>query len=172
MQDFGSNYTILILIWSNSTKLKLNKGSKSIPLKKKQESIILQRWIKENLVPTLTDKQKQYVYVNEADMLNMALFGITAKDWKDKDPDLDGNIRGYTNVLQLVILSNLEKLNAQMIEELENDIIEYIDYYNNKRIKRKLKGMSPVQYRVHSLATQYLIKTVQFFGFSTFFMLL
>ncbi len=83
----------------------------------------------------------------------MALFGITAKDWKDKDPDLDGNIRGYTNVLQLVILSNLEKLNAQMIEELENDIIEYIDYYNNKRIKRKLKGMSPVQYRVHSLAT-------------------
>ena len=83
----------------------------------------------------------------------MALLGMIAKDWKDKDPDLDGNIRGYANVLQLVILSNLEKLNAQMIEELENDIIEYIDYYNNKRIKRKLKGMSPVQYRVHSLAT-------------------
>ena len=73
--------------------------------------------IKENLVPTLTDKQKQYVYADEADMLNMALFGMTAKDWKDKNPNLDGNIRDYANVLQLVILSNLENLNAEMIEQ-------------------------------------------------------
>lgn len=73
--------------------------------------------IKENSVPTLTDKQKQYVYADEADMLNMALFGMTAKDWKDKNPNLDGNIRDYANVLQLVILSNLENLNAEMIEQ-------------------------------------------------------
>ncbi len=73
--------------------------------------------MKENLVPTLTDKQKQYVYADEADMLNMALFGMTAKDWKDKNPNLDGNIRDYANVLQLVILSNLENLNAEMIEQ-------------------------------------------------------
>ncbi len=63
--------------------------------------------IKENLVPTLTEKQKQYVYADEADILNMALFGMTAKEWKDKNPDLPGNIRDYANVLQLVILSNL-----------------------------------------------------------------
>ena len=73
--------------------------------------------IKENLVPTLTEKQKQYVYENEADMLNVALFGMTAKDWKDQNPDLDGNMRDYANILQLVILSNLENLNAEMIEQ-------------------------------------------------------
>ena len=53
--------------------------------------------IKENLVPTLTEKQKQYVYADEADILNMALFGMTAKEWKDKNPDLPGNIRDYAN---------------------------------------------------------------------------
>lgn len=73
--------------------------------------------IKENLVPTLTQKQKLYVYANEADMLNVALFGITAKEWKDSNPELDGNIRDYANILQLVILSNLENLNAEMIEQ-------------------------------------------------------
>ena len=73
--------------------------------------------IKENLVPTLTEKQKLYVYANEADMLNVALFGMTAKEWKDNNPDLEGNMRDYANVLQLVILSNLENLNAEMIEQ-------------------------------------------------------
>lgn len=73
--------------------------------------------IKENLVPTLTEKQKQYVYANEADMLNVALFGMTAKEWKDNNPDLDGNMRDYANILQLVILSNLENLNAEMIKQ-------------------------------------------------------
>lgn len=72
--------------------------------------------IKENLVPTLTEKQKLYVYANEADMLNVALFGMTAKEWKDNNPELDGNMRDYANILQLVILSNLENLNAEMIE--------------------------------------------------------
>lgn len=73
--------------------------------------------IKENIIPTLTDKQKQYVYANEADILNVALFGMTAKEWKEKNPDLDGNMRDYANILQLVILVNLENLNAEMIEQ-------------------------------------------------------
>ena len=59
----------------------------------------------------------QYVYANEADMLNVALFGMTAKEWKDNNPDLDGNMRDYANILQLVILSNLENLNAEMIKQ-------------------------------------------------------
>lgn len=73
--------------------------------------------IKENIVPTLTEKQKLYIYANEADLLNVALFGMTAKEWKDKNPELDGNMRDYANILQLVILSNLENLNANMIEQ-------------------------------------------------------
>ena len=70
----------------------------------------------ENIIPTLTEKQKLYAYANEADLLNVALFGMTAKEWKDKNPNLDGNMRDYANILQLVILSNLENLNAEMIE--------------------------------------------------------
>ncbi len=73
--------------------------------------------IKENIVPTLTEKQKLYVYANEADILNVALFGMTAKEWKDKNSTLDGNMRDYANILQLVILSNLENLNSEMIAE-------------------------------------------------------
>ncbi len=73
--------------------------------------------IKENIVPTLTEKQKLYVYANEADILNVALFGMTAKEWKDENPSLDGNMRDYANILQLVILSNLENLNSEMIAQ-------------------------------------------------------
>lgn len=73
--------------------------------------------IKENIIPTLTEKQKLYVYANEADILNVALFGMTAKEWKDQNPSLDGNMRDYANILQLVILSNLENLNSEMIAQ-------------------------------------------------------
>lgn len=73
--------------------------------------------IKENIIPNLTEKQKQYVYANEADILNVALFGKTAKEWKDENPNLDGNMRDYANILQLVILINLENLNAEMINQ-------------------------------------------------------
>lgn len=72
--------------------------------------------IKENIAPKLTDKQKQYVYANEADVINVALFGMTAKEWRDKNPNLDGNIRDYTDILHLIVLSNLEVLNASMID--------------------------------------------------------
>ena len=70
--------------------------------------------IKENIVPSLTEKQKQYVYANEADILNVALFGKTAKEWKEENPELNGN---YANILQLVILSNLENINSELIKQ-------------------------------------------------------
>ncbi len=57
------------------------------------------------------------VYASEADVLNMALFGMTAKQWRDSHPDMKGNIRDYANVSQLVCLSNLENLNAVFIGE-------------------------------------------------------
>ena len=76
--------------------------------------------IKENIVPTLTDKQKLFVYANEADVINVALFGMTAKEWREKNPELDGNIRDYADILHLIVLSNLEVLNASMIENNVN----------------------------------------------------
>ena len=72
--------------------------------------------IKQNIVPTLTDKQKRFIYAQEADVLNVALFGITSKEWRDNNPDLKGNIRDYTDLFHLIILNNLEVLNANMIE--------------------------------------------------------
>ena len=72
--------------------------------------------IKENLIPPeLSARQMSLVYASEADVLNMALFGKTAKQWRDENPGLKGNIRDYANVSQLVCLSNLENLNAVLI---------------------------------------------------------
>lgn len=74
--------------------------------------------IKENLIPPeLSAKQTSLVYASEADVLNMALFGMTAKEWRDSHPELKGNIRDYANVSQLVCLANLENLNAVFISE-------------------------------------------------------
>ena len=74
--------------------------------------------IKSIIVPTLTENQKKFVYAEEADVLNVALFGMTAKEWRDSNPSLaeDGNIRDYADLLHLVILSNLENINAELIE--------------------------------------------------------
>ena len=74
--------------------------------------------IKKIIVPTLTDKQKKFVYAEEADVLNVALFGVTAKEWRENNPKLadKGNIRDYTDLLHLVILNNLENINAELIE--------------------------------------------------------
>ena len=72
--------------------------------------------IKEHIVPNLTEKQKTFVYANEADVINVALFGMTAKEWREKNSNLNGNIRDYTDILHLVVLSNLEVLNANMID--------------------------------------------------------
>ncbi len=74
--------------------------------------------IKENLVPPeLSASQTNLVYASEADVLNMALFGMTAKNWRDKNPGKKGNIRDEADVSQLVCLSNLENLNALFIRE-------------------------------------------------------
>ena len=74
--------------------------------------------IKENLVPQkLSKKQINQIYANEADVLNMALFGITAKEWRNKNPEKEGNIRDYADVNELVCLSNLENTNSNYINE-------------------------------------------------------
>ncbi|HFD86829.1 MAG TPA: KilA-N domain-containing protein, partial [Gammaproteobacteria bacterium] len=74
--------------------------------------------IKQNLIPKeLTRQQVTQVYASEADILNMALFGKTAKQWRDENPDEKGNIRDFANVSQLVCLANLESLNAHLIQE-------------------------------------------------------
>ena len=74
--------------------------------------------IKSIIVPTLTEKQKKFVYAEEADVLNVALFGMTAKEWRESNPEIadKGNIRDYTDLLHLVILNNLENINAELIE--------------------------------------------------------
>lgn len=74
--------------------------------------------VKNYIVPTLTEQQKKFVYANEADVLNVALFGMTAKEWREKNPKLaeEGNIRDYTDLLHLIILNNLENSNAEFIK--------------------------------------------------------
>ena len=74
--------------------------------------------IKNNLVPReLTKSQINFVYAEEADVLNMALFGMTAKEWRTKNSNLDGNIRDYATMNELICLSNLENLNSVFINE-------------------------------------------------------
>ena len=74
--------------------------------------------IKQNLIPQeLTPAQKSFVYADEADMLNVAMFGKTAKEWREENPDLKGNIRDYASINQLICLSNMENLNAVFINE-------------------------------------------------------
>jgi len=74
--------------------------------------------IKHNLIPLeLTPLQISYVYANEADVLNVALFGTTAKEWRDQNPDLKGNIRDYATINELICLSNMENINAVLIND-------------------------------------------------------
>ncbi len=79
---------------------------------------ILTNAIKQNLIPKkITKKQEKIIYANEADVLNVALFGMTAKEWRDKNSDKKGNVRDYANLTQLIVLSNLECLNSEFIKE-------------------------------------------------------
>lgn len=96
--------------------------------------------IKENIVPLLTENQKHYIYADEADVINVALFGMTAKEWRDKNPDLDGNIRDYTDIIHLVVLSNLEVLNASMIDSkiIQSKRLEKL----NQTAKKQLEILS------------------------------
>ena len=74
--------------------------------------------IKVNLIPSeLTPQQTSIIYASEADVLNMALFGMTAKQWRDANPDKQGNIRDYASINELICLSNMENINAVLIED-------------------------------------------------------
>ncbi|MCM0668557.1 KilA-N domain-containing protein [Flavobacterium tyrosinilyticum] len=74
--------------------------------------------IKEKLIPLIVSKnQKNFIYADEADLLNVALFGKTAKEWRDENPDEKGNIRDGASIEQLVVLSNLESINAMLIQQ-------------------------------------------------------
>lgn len=107
--------------------------------------------IKENLVPQEIDSyHKSLIYANEADVLNVALFGITAKEWRDAHPDDKGNIRDYATINQLICLSNMENLNAVFINEgmpqqerlhkLNQIAIQQMTVLENVESKHILKG--------------------------------
>lgn len=93
--------------------------------------------IKNFIVPTLTEEQKRFVYAEEADVLNVALFGMTAKEWKENNPELakNGNMRDYTDLLHLVILSNLETINASLISDNISQSERLIKLNNNARMQ-------------------------------------
>jgi len=106
--------------------------------------------IKNNLIPEKISKTKEYlIYATEADILNLALFGLTAKEWKNNNPKLEGNIRDYADISQLVCLSNLENLNALFIKEgmdklerlkkLNIIAIEQMTILTNQQVIKKLK---------------------------------
>ena len=74
--------------------------------------------IKQNLIPAeVTKAQASIIYANEADVLNVAMFGMTAKQWREVNPELKGNIRDYASINELICLSNMESLNAVFIEQ-------------------------------------------------------
>ena len=74
--------------------------------------------IKKNLIPLeITPQQASMIYANEADVLNVAMFGMTAKEWRDNNPELKGNIRDYATINELICLSNMENLNAVFIND-------------------------------------------------------
>ncbi len=74
--------------------------------------------IKNNLIPAeVTPKQASIIYADEADVLNVAMFGMTAKNWREQNPELKGNIRDYASINELICLSNMESLNAVFIDQ-------------------------------------------------------
>ena len=99
--------------------------------------------------PALSDKQKSFIYADEADMLNVAMFGLTAKEWRDANPNLKGNIRDYATINQLICLSNMENLNAvfindglpqsQRLEKLNKIAIEQMKVLENIEDRTLLK---------------------------------
>lgn len=106
--------------------------------------------IKHNLIPEeLTPSQTSVVYASEADVLNMAMFGITAKQWREANPNLKGNIRDYASINELICLANMENLNAVFINEqmpqkerlikLNHIAIQQMKVLQNVENKRTLK---------------------------------
>ena len=94
--------------------------------------------IKNNLIPEKLPKERiNFIYASEADILNVALFGMTAKEWREENPKLKGNIRDYADISQLVCLSNLENLNAVFINEgmKQSDRLEKLNFIAIEQMK-------------------------------------
>ena len=121
--------------------------------------------IKSIIVPNLTEKQKKFVYAEEADVLNVALFGMTAKEWREGNPNLaeDGNIRDYTDLLHLVILSNLENINAELIEMgiPQSERLVRLNDMAKKQMEllRKNKSLKNLEYIENKVNDKLLIET-------------
>ncbi len=121
--------------------------------------------IKSIIVPTLTEKQKKFVYAEEADVLNVALFGMTAKEWRESNPSLveEGNIRDYTDLIHLVILSNLENINAELIEMgiPQSERLVRLNDMAKKQIEllRKNKSLKNLEYIENKVNDKLLIET-------------
>lgn len=107
---------------------------------------------KQNIVPKITENQKKYIYAEEADVLNVALFGMTAKEWKESNPNLRGNIRDYTDLKHLLILCNLENTNAELINDnipqkerlikLNNSAIRQMKVLENDKTIKELETLN------------------------------
>ena len=109
--------------------------------------------IKENLIPKIiTKNQANLVYSSEADLLNMALFGITAKEWRLTNSNKTGNIRDYASLEQLVVLSNLESINALLIEQ---DLSQ-----NERLIKLNIVAISQMKSLIQNSTIKNLNKTL------------
>ena len=114
--------------------------------------------IKNNIIPNLTEKQKNFVYAEEADVLNVALFGMTAKEWRDNNPILaeKGNIIDYTDILHLLILNNLENINAQLIKSKisQKDRLTILNETAKEQIKilknnKNIKGLESLENNIN-----------------------
>jgi hypothetical protein len=101
--------------------------------------------IKETLIPIeITKQQASYVYANEADLLNVALFGITAKEWRENNSNHKGNIRDFASIEQLVVLSNLESINSLLIRQelTQNDRLIQLNKVAITQMKSLLENKS------------------------------
>ena len=125
--------------------------------------------IKKYIVPTLTEQQIKFVYANEADVLNVALFGMTAKEWRERNPKLaeNGNIRDYTDLLHLVILNNLQNTNAELIRmniKQSDRLIQLNESARNQmealRNNKNVKELEVLQQQVNE-DNKYLIENKQ-----------
>lgn len=104
----------------------------------------------ELIPPDLTQLKQSFIYANEADMLNLALYGKTAKMWREENPEKEGNIRDYSSVEQLIVLTNLESLNSVLIKQaveiddrmaiLNQTAIEQMKILLNLNAKKKLSN--------------------------------
>jgi hypothetical protein len=107
----------LNLQWSvQRTNAKINYQIHTDAIKEPFDFTEVLLWV--HLIPrSLTKEQASMIYANEADLLNVALFGITAQQWKNQNPTLEGNIRDHATLEQLVVLSNMESINALLIQQ-------------------------------------------------------